>query len=142
MADGFDISLLGDKALSRKLAKLPAAVQRKVLRPALRKGGKVILEAVRRNIPVDEGKLRKTLKLRALKAKRGRIGVEVRTGTREELDIPAGAEGYYPAHVELGTRNRSATPYLRPAMDDKESQVVSLLKTEIGLGITREAKRI
>ena len=141
MPDGFDISLLGDKELQRKLTRLVPAVQRKVLKKALRKAGKVVLAAARAAAPVRTGNLRRFLRLGDMKSRRDRVGVEVRTGTRDELGIPQGSRFYYPAHIELGTRKLPARPYLRPALKGKETEALAIISSELRSGIIREARR-
>ena len=126
-----DISLLGDKALQRKLNRLPQKIQKKVMRQALREGARPILAAAKTNAPVDTGRMKASLKLRSHKARRGNFGVEVRTGTRTELGIPEGATSYYPYSVEFGHGNVPAHPFMRPALDDNREVAEKLLKTKL-----------
>lgn len=144
MAKMVDITMLGDKKLSRKLARLPVAMQRKVVRPSLRAGAKPMLASAKQNCPVKTGKLKKSLKLRALKARRGNFGVMVRTGTREDLGIPADAKGYYPIAVEFGhggPQPAPAHPYIRPAFDTNKERAKRIIAREIGMRITAEARK-
>lgn len=86
---GFDIKIEGHDALARAFKALPIKVQRKVLRPALRAGAKVARAAVAAQAPrSDEAPhVADTLKIKAMKRKRGRIGLVVITGKRSELGI-------------------------------------------------------
>lgn len=147
MANRFDISMLGDKELSAALAALPDNLERKVLARAMRDGGKFLLTLTQAAAPVStdpkdphRGRLKATLKLRTLRRRKGRVGVSIQTGTREELGIvaqaaaraksratsrrglergvlrhfQAGLRGYYPAHVELGHKTELGTRTVPP----------------------------
>ena len=143
-----DISLLGDKALSKKLRRLETKVQKKIVRKALRAGARPILASAKALVPYSEGlrrrsgkHLRDTLKLRALKARKGRFGVQVLTGTREELGIAANESGYYPLSLEYGGGNAPAQPYLRPALDMNRVRSTRIVHYTIRRGILQEARR-
>ena len=141
MAKMIDISLLGDKELTRKLHRLEIAVQRKIVRHALREGARPVLAAAQQNCPVQTGRLKASLKLRALKAKRGNFGVQVATGMRDELGIAADDPNYYPMSVEYGHGSVAAQPFLRPALDDNAQQAKAIIAREIGQGIESEARK-
>lgn len=97
------IDLEGFDALTRAFNSLPAKLQGKFLRPALREGAKVMLKSVQRTAPrSDEAPhLDMTLKIKAMRRKRGRIGFVVITGKRPSLGIK-NPDTYYPAHIEYG----------------------------------------
>lgn len=65
-----------DKVI-RKLKNLENKVQNKITRKALRAGAKVIQKAEKAKAPVDSGRLKRSIKVRAMKRKKGRIGVNV-----------------------------------------------------------------
>lgn len=165
----FDISMLGDKALSEALAALPDNLERKVLTRAMRDGGKFLLTLTQAAAPVStdprdthRGRLKATLKLRPLRRRKGRVGVAIQTGTREELGIVAvtriSFEGsgsglrvkrgkttsYYPAHVELGhktelgTRTVPPNPYMRGPLHSAREAVLAVIRQSVDAGIERE----
>ena len=135
MAIGVKIELLGDKKLDAALARLSGPAQKKAFRKSAREAFKPVLAAAKQKVPVDTGKLKKSLKLRSLKRSRGTIGVEVRTGTREELEIPADEPGYYPMAVEAGTKTQPAQPYIRPAFDENKDLVERRLRAALARNI-------
>lgn len=141
MALAVNISVLGDRALERKLSRLKAATQKKIVRKALRAAAKPIRDDAKANAPVDEGDLRKNIKVRAMRRSRVRLGVIVRTGTRDEMGIPADSNWYYPAIVEYGYDDVPANPYLRNALDKNRQQALRTMGAEISSGIDREARR-
>ena len=96
----------GDKELEAAFNALALGAQKKIFRPALRAGGKVILAAVKARVPKGTGALGRSIKLRASRRSRQRIGVAVFVDNKL---IPLGKgeqqhnrEGFYPAHLELG----------------------------------------
>lgn len=137
----FDITLLGDDIVAARLRALPEKLERKVLRQAMRKAGRPILADAKANAPVKTGKMRASLKLRALKRKRGRVGVRIETGTRAELGIPAEERWYYPAIVELGDGTARHLPhsFMRSALAKNRENSVRILRDDISRGIEREA---
>lgn len=150
MGVGVNIELLGARELSARLHALPLALQKRAVRSAIRKGGKILLEASRtaaraqtnpanasdHMIQIAEG-----LKLRSITRKRGFLGVKVQTGTKSEHGIPEASKWFYPAHIEFGSSRAPARPYLRPPLDEKRDEVFGVLATEIEAGILREGGR-
>lgn len=115
MASGFDVSVLGVPETAARLRALPLKLQRKIIRPSMRDGAKVIATAAAAEARATLTKsasppphVADTIKVRAGKAKRrGDIRLIVVTGGRAELGIPdqtkAGQErGYYPTAIEYG----------------------------------------
>lgn len=133
MASGFiGIDLLGDEALLRKLSALRTKLPNKVLASAMRKAAKPMLAQAKINVPKKTGALQKSLKIKAKKRSRTRVGVDV--GTRK-----AGAK-FYGAFVEFGTSRSPAHAYLRPAFDSKKAQAIKIAASEIRRGILQIAK--
>jgi HK97 gp10 family phage protein len=141
MAKMVDISILGEKALQRKLKRLAGPAQRKIVMKALREGGRPVLAAAKARVPVATGRLRKSLRLRKRRTSGSFFGMEVRTGTREELGISPDSKGYYPMSVEFGHAGVAARPFLRPAMDGQRSKALRIIGREIAAGILREARK-
>ena len=104
-----DLTLLGDKKLIKALATMPATLQKKAVRPALRKQAKrsrqhavEMLSGGR--VQPDTGRwlaAQKRAPIRAIKRSRKRIGYLVWYPTREELGIDPGYKWFYPAAVAV-----------------------------------------
>lgn len=156
MAKGMvDISMLGDKELDRKLAKLAtAASQKRAVRPALRKSTKrlkahVVANLSGRVVKPDTGRwLRATIaaKVKAIKRSRGEIGTAFAMPTREELGIEPGYEWYYPFAVEYGhpapgREHASAKAPIRQAVNSHAREELFRIGRDIGKGIEKEAKK-
>jgi len=139
--------LIGDKRILRMFEKLAARAQKKVYRQAARKAAKPILQTAKAKVPVDSGKLKKSLKIKAIKRSRTQVGVVVVTGTRQQLGIDSSEKGYYPAHLELGHKDRSgkqipARPFLRNSLKSHRGRSNRIFRNEMIAGIEREAKNI
>jgi HK97 gp10 family phage protein len=129
-----DITMLGDKELEKALAAIDEKMQKKLMQNALREGAKIIAEEAKARVSKDSGALAKSIRVRTLQQKkRGALGVQVETGTRQKLGIPAEQYGYYPAALEYGWRMKrtgrhvAAKPYMRPALDSKRGQAFRVI---------------
>lgn len=136
----FDISILGSKELSAALAALPEKLERRVLTRALRQAGKYYQTLAAARSPRDRGKLASSYKVRALKRRKGRVGVMIQTGTRAQLGIDPKQRGFYPAHLEFGHRDRAgihhaANPFMRSSLRTGQNAIFALLRQEIDNGI-------
>jgi len=132
-----NIEVLGDKALQKALNALPITMERKIVTQALRKAAKPVLATAKARCPVKTGALRKSLKLRAIKRRKGNFGVRIMTGTRKELGIPAEYPYYYPAHVELGHAGTPAIPFLRSSLEDHRTQCLQMVALMVRAGIDK-----
>ena len=144
MAAAVDISMIGDKALQRKFAKLTPAIQKKIARKSFRKAAKLIKASARAKVSVESGALKRGIAVKSAKRKRGRggqIGIAVVTPTREKLGIDASYPWYYPAVIEYGSKNHAARPYLRPALDSNRRRALALIGDDLREAV-REAKRL
>lgn len=138
------VRIEGLKELNDKLRTLEPKLQRKTLGKALRKAGQPVLEESKRLVPVDTGRLRDALKLRGKgpsKKRPHRQSVSVASPTRKALKLASDARGYYPAVIEYGAagRNIPAQPYLRPALANKQTEVLTTLKEELAKGVLKAA---
>jgi len=133
MPAAVDISVIGDKALAKTLADLPDALQKSIVRKAMRPAGNFLLKEVKAATPVKTGALKKNLKLRAIKRSRSRFGVMIPLPTRESLGIDAKTDGYYPAVLEYGSPARNIAPraYIRGTTNKNETR----WRAKVGQGI-------
>jgi len=144
--------IVGDKKLQRILDKLPGVVQRKLVRKALRAGAKMVLASAKSKVPVDEGALKKGLKVKAMKRRKNRMGIVVEHPTRERLaalqkdkkkaERILTEKGYYPAAVEYGAPHMAARPHLRPALNENRAPVVATFRQELAQNLAAEAKKL
>lgn len=139
--DGFDISVLGDKALQKKLDSLGKQAGGKMLQSAMREAMKPVLDAARAAAPRDTGNLARKIKLSSVRLRGKGKGIAVKTPTRAQLGIPKDAKGYYPAHQEYGTRRNPARPYMRPALLNNRARVLEALRAGLWKRLEPEVSR-
>lgn len=137
-----DIGVLGDKALERKLARLPGTVQKKVVRQAMRKSAKRVhakLLSKVNGFPV--GVVTGQYKAAVAKAK-PRAGKRSRSLIQMVIPRPAEAEdAITQGALEYGRSNMAARPHVRPAVDEDIAANRAQIARDIAAGIVREAKR-
>lgn len=85
MAGAINITLSGDRQLLAKLDRLSKKDSRAVVRKAARKAAKPVMQQARANAPVKTGALKKSIKVRAIKRSRTRIGVRISTTGLESV---------------------------------------------------------
>lgn len=127
---GFDVSMTGDKALTKILISLETKAAKKIVRPALRKGAKLVRKAAMAAAPRLSGNTADHVVVKASSG-RGIVGIQVRTGKRSEMRIPDSAKYYYPAARELGTEKVTRRPWLRPALDANRGAALSVISAEM-----------
>ncbi len=114
-AGAITMTLKGYEDLEKAFNGLHVRIQKKMLRPALRAGAKVLREGIKHEIQSslsttsqDAPHLADHLRIKAMKrdrSKKGRIGYVVISGFRDELGIKK-KDTYYPAHIEYGHLTR------------------------------------
>lgn len=90
MAVDLEIDLTGAEDIIRSLKELGPEVEKEALRIVIREAGNIVLPVARALCPVSEkgshgqnpGALRKNLKLRTMRRKRGRVGVRIGTSAK------------------------------------------------------------
>jgi len=142
-SQGVDIELLGDRRLSRKLARLPVALQRKIARNALRGSARRLKTHVVANlsgepIRVRTGVTRAAFRGARIKSmtRRGVIRIGPQLPTREALHIEPDDEYYYPNWLEY-----KHASFIRSAVDQHEDEEKRQIARDIRAGIIREARR-
>ncbi len=152
------VVITGMEELKANLATLPARVEAKILRGALRKGADTVLAAVKSEAPEDKGYLKYSLQRAPIKRKRGKIGffVAPRPG---HFRTWFAKHGYYPEIIRHG-RTRWKRPkdakhrklinpkyivqpndYLLRGFHKVESRVQQQLRVDIATGIVKEAEK-
>lgn len=149
MAGNWDISMLGDEQLQKKLHRLTTTGQRRVVSSAIRKAGKRVHASVLQKLQGNPVKIRTGKLLAGMRqmrpiagpTKRGRIRWDIPMPYRELLEIDPGDKHYYPAAVEYGLDNVPPHSYIRSTIDEDRAQEFAQIGRDIGVGIIREAKK-
>lgn len=98
------ILLVGDTELREKLRELTNAEARKAVQGATRESAKVIAAQVKSNAPVKSGSLRRSIKVRAIRRSRKRIGMRITTWSGDNLYQ---GKQFYAAFQEFGWKTGS-----------------------------------
>lgn len=98
------------------------------LMAAAKAGGKIALDDAKRNCPVDTGALKQSLHLTEGKA----------TPTKATVQVDYDKSLKYGTHVELGSRNRPANPFLRNAVDENQNQINEAITAELSRAVGRK----
>lgn len=128
--------MAGFKELSRKLAALSAMEQGRVIRSAATAGGTVVVRKARANVPVgtvphktykgrwvSAGFLKRSLK-KSSRMARDKQSVTVKIGVKSEAF-------YGTQFLELGTSRHPARPWLRPALQTSQAEIVAAMREKI-----------
>ena len=132
--------LTGVKELDNALRQFEPKLVKKIARKVVRKAAKPVQESAQRRVRVKTGRLKRSIKVRALKRSRKnkhRVGVRVITG-----------EGFfqgstfYGGFIEYGTKNMRKKPFMRPAMDENHETVRRVFQSEIAALIPQVAREV
>lgn len=124
--------------LEAKLVALGQSTGKNVMRRALRKAGAITDEAWRARAPHLTGQLEES----------GGVGSKLTRSQRRARERESSVEvfvgpGPNPQAIaqEFGTFNHPAQPFLRPAWDATQGQVLDAIKVELAAEILKAAKR-
>lgn len=149
MATEWGLDLRGHEQLMRQLHALPARLQRRVIRPAVRAAVRPVVQAARAAVPRRSGQLRRSLGARVKTyAARNVVwaGVGVRQGFGATHEGRRVNPRYYAHLVEQGVRGRSRGSYagrqfLSRALEGSRAKITGTLVARITDGLAKEAAR-
>jgi len=118
-------------ALQRDFADLTAKMQRQVLRAALQKSARLVARSAKQKVPRRTGALQKAIGTRT----------SVRSATAEST-IGFNRKAFYGRFIELGTSKMAAKPFLRPALDENQRQIVDTFIESINEGVEKRSRGI
>ena len=135
-----EIRIGGFKELDNAFKTLPNAMSKTVLRSAIKKALKPVLNDARSDVPVDRGDLKESLtintKLGGGQKSEARSGaVTVYMGT----SVKQGAVGHL---VEFGTSKMRMNPFVRPSWDANKRGVVKTIGNEAWRKLQLLARRL
>lgn len=151
------LKLTGLAAVTAQLKEVSDDIATKALASAARTVFKRVADTAKQLVPRDSGDLREAIVVRVVKPKGGNgplvVGIKVlaTTGKSKQATIAAAAFGegqtrrLPPARrwhfIELGTKNRAPTPFLRPALDMNAQSVIDDLSDELRKKIIAAVKK-
>lgn len=148
------IKLIGSRELQDKLARLPDALQKKIVKKAIVKSIRPVLATAQANCPVKTGNAKASLRIKGF-SKRGYFGARVITdpkrekenkerkekGKKEKSTALNQGEQFYIGFYELGSKHQQARPFLRPALDSNKTKCIGIIRQEIQTELIKEAKK-
>lgn len=120
--------IIGDKQLLKNLLALPPKLQKRVMKPAFRKGAAVISKRAKRKVKKRSGLLRKSIKANVTKNVNGRIFVDPKV--EGEYKGKKVKPSKYAHLVEFGTQTAEAKPFLRPALNEGKNDAFQAVTAE------------
>lgn len=132
------ISVTGDKELDRILATFTPKIQKKLQRRACRRAAKPVLNYAKGYVPVRDGELEASLRIRGMQKikQKNLVGVSVSTNSKSLFM----GNTFYGGFQEFGTAFMEPNPYLRPAAIAAESESAQIFRVEIKQIIEEQAK--
>ena len=127
--------------IDRAFKKLGNTVGKKPIRKSARAAARIFASKIKQNVPVKTGSLKKAVKVRTLKAKRGSILIGATTGDPRSTNLNSG-EQFSGGFVEYGRKGGGwhkgsvkEQPFIRPAFESEKTKAnkkaVEVLATEI-----------
>lgn len=126
------IQLEGGKQLEKALKQLPGRIAKKVVRGATLAGAGVVRKEAKRRVAFESGTLKKSISARKTD----------QTPTSVTYSVGPTTKGFYGQFLEIGTQHQQARPFLRPAFDEKQSEIVAKIEERLGKGIDREVAKL
>ena len=151
-----ELTVSGFAELDKLLKELPVKIEKNIMRGALRAGQKEFLDIARETVPVYDGDLRDSL----------RIKTSVRNGTASATLVAGNKKVYYAHMVEFGTTQHfirpkgkkslffsglaknivdhpgaKAKPFMRPAFDAGQAAAVAATADYIRKRLAKEAEK-
>jgi HK97 gp10 family phage protein len=152
---GIKIDTASLRGVLMALEKLPKELQRSAEKAVIRAGSKPLLQAAKQRVPVDTGNLKKSLGVTVRTAKGGWVTAKIGprsgfkskrgslTGRRRDKGKEKAIEAQEVAfYVETGTPRRPATPFIRPAIESSQGEVVAAMERGLSTHLTKVAARL
>lgn len=127
MAD-INFTVTGLAELSKKLKEMPVKLARNGLRAAVNAGAEVIRKDAVSRVPVDTGRLKKSIYKKQIREKSNNLQQTFFVGARNGKKYrQADKDAYYWRFLEFGTSKLPARPFLRPAFDARKNDAVDAI---------------
>lgn len=146
------VNISGGKQLAQFLQQLPLNIERNIMRAALRSGARVIADEAKKNVPVQYGELKASIRTGSNRKKGGveayaRAGnkkayyyrfVEygtaahiIKAGKNKQMLIFTARDGRKVETLQVNHPGAVAKPYMRPALDSKGNEAVQAVAQKI-----------
>lgn len=141
----FIVEVKGLKELEAKLLAMGQKVGLKAIRTALVSGAQIIKQDAMARVPVDTGRLKKSLLVKKLSKPnpfKEQVIVGVRSGKKLQK---TNRDAFYWKFLEFGHKDRSGkgispTPFIQPAFETKKNSAMDRIKVVLQKKIAQYAK--
>lgn len=123
-------TITGAVDLERGLKELGPRIATNVSGRALRAMAKPIVQRARELVPVDTGRLKKSITTKLHRVRSGERTIDI------GFKRPTSARAHL---TEYGTAHSSARPFMRPALDEQSQTALDEMGRVLGVGIESEA---
>jgi HK97 gp10 family phage protein len=127
-------SIRGAREMERVLFELGPIVSRKLARPAVVAGARIMAEDAKSRVRVRTGELRASITAQAA-PRQGEERITAHLGFFK----PTSRRGHL---TEFGTRHSRAFPFMQPAMEAKAEAALEEMGRILARGIEREANKL
>ena len=126
------VKIEGADEIAKALREMDQTLRKRAYRSALNAGANVVLKKAQARVPVREGTLKKALTKRVSVTNNSHsAGVGWTHGTDAKHDA------WYGHIVEYGSVNYEARPFVRPALDESESEIIKIYEEALNKAIDR-----
>lgn len=154
MAAAIEMKLEGAGALRELLKQLPPAVGKKHMRRAIRQGIALVRNDIKATAPIrtkvkqsgrkggsrpKPGRLRRLVRIKARRGKRGYLKVSLLYPTEGDANNPKNA--FYWFFVEEGTRFMQGAHYIQRAVDNNFQSILRKVISETTAGVREEINK-
>lgn len=138
MSDFARVSFSGFDEFKQMTSRLAPKQAKNLTRSTVQGVAGEVRKRMRRNAPKDEGTLRK-----AIKSKRRRMqGDTAISDVRIEHGKGVKNDAWYWHFIEFGTQKKSATPFIRPTVDEMEPELPEIFRRQFGKKLEKQLDRI
>ena len=132
-------SLAGDRELIAALRSMRAASARKIMRPAISAALTIASKTAKANAPKRTGKLKKAIKKKVKKARKGGITGYLYISRSQDTDKVK--PSVYGRYIEFGTRSRNPNPFLRSAVGGNKAAMLQKIQSKARERFLIEARK-
>ena len=120
------LELEGIENLIAEVEKLGAKGNR-IENKALREAGDIVKQAIKQEVPVRTGRLKRSIEASGIRTKDG----------IKHVAVGPGKDGYYGKFVEFGTVKMKAKPFMAPSYEKSKAAAMEKIAEELrkGLGL-------
>ena len=134
------ISIEGAKELEKQLKNLTKATARNQTRKALKTAAEPLAKAAQANAPRDDGDLQSSITV-GTKLNKAQAKLHRKAKEKDAVEVFVGSNERHAHLVEFGTEKMSPQPFMRPAWDSQQDQVLKDIGKELWANVNKSLAR-